>query len=83
MLVRRLVLQNFKNHRDLDWNDIDAGCNVLLGKNGQGKSNIHIALLYLFSDLYGSGGMAKKRELLSVYAQFTLGDLLSTGGGQG
>lgn len=66
MLLRSLTLQNFKNHRTLTWSNIDPGCNVLLGQNGQGKSNIHIALLYLFSDLYGSGGMAKKRELLLV-----------------
>ena len=66
MLVRSLTLKNFKNHRDLVWADIDPRCNLILGKNGQGKSNIHIALLFLMSDLYGTEGSYKKKELLSV-----------------
>lgn len=66
MLVRRITLQNFKNHRSLDWQDIDGHCNLVLGKNGQGKSNIHIALLFALSDLYGSEETLKKREVLNV-----------------
>lgn len=64
--MRKLVLKNFKNHKMLEWTDIEPGCNIILGKNGVGKSNLHIALLYLFSDLYGTGEASKKRELLTV-----------------
>ena len=42
MKIKRLVLHNFKSYRDAVIKDIDGHSNIVIGKNGHGKSNVHI-----------------------------------------
>lgn len=64
MRVKQIVLHNFRSYVDAAIDGIDRRCNVVVGRNGQGKSNLHIALMFLFSDSQ-QGGMAMRRELMS------------------
>jgi len=64
MKIKRLILYNFKSYKSLVISELDEHCNIIIGKNGHGKSNIHIALLFLFSDLYSSETPQAKREAL-------------------
>jgi chromosome segregation ATPase len=41
MIIKRVSLHNFKNYVDVTWQDIGEGVNVILGKNGRGKSNLY------------------------------------------
>lgn len=45
MKIKRLILHNFKSYRDVVISHIDHKANVIIGKNGHGKSNIHIGRL--------------------------------------
>src|SRR3990167_3291044 len=83
MSVTRVELKNFKTHKDLEWRDISPGVNLLLGGNGQGKSTLHLALLFVFSDVFSPVDSAlqvnqvkttpTKRDLLTVELQVTPG----------
>ena len=46
MRLATLKLQNFRNHHH-SWFEFGAGANVLLGDNGQGKTNVIEAISYL------------------------------------
>jgi DNA replication and repair protein RecF len=46
MHLARLTLKNFRNHLDTSF-DFGEGINVLLGDNGQGKTNVIEAISYL------------------------------------
>src|SRR5512147_1812508 len=46
MHLTRLSLKNFRNHHDTSF-DFAEGINVLLGDNGQGKTNVIEAISYL------------------------------------
>lgn len=45
MKIKRLILHNFKSYRDVVISYIDQKANIIIGKNGHGKSNIHIGSL--------------------------------------
>ena len=46
MHLTRLTLKHFRNHHDTSF-DFGEGINVLLGDNGQGKTNVIEAISYL------------------------------------
>ena len=46
MLIKKLLLQNFRNYEREEFAFSD-GLNVLFGKNGQGKTNCAEAVFYL------------------------------------
>jgi chromosome segregation ATPase len=39
--ITKIVLKNFKSYEDEVISDINERMNVIVGKNGHGKSNIH------------------------------------------
>ncbi len=49
MKIKRLILHNFKSYRDVVISHINSKANIIIGKNGHGKSNIHIGRLALTS----------------------------------
>lgn len=64
MKIKRIVVQNFKSYKDTIIDKLSPKVNIIVGQNGHGKSNVHIALLFLFSDLYTSESAQTKREVL-------------------
>ena len=45
MIVKQLHLFNYKNYRDTKWEDINPHMNVIVGRNGIGKSTIYSGTL--------------------------------------
>ena len=45
-ILKRLVLKNFRNYDSLDL-EFDSGVNILMGNNGQGKSNVLEAIYFI------------------------------------
>lgn len=66
MKVTKLVLHNFRSYADEEIDNFDDHCNVVVGRNGQGKSNLHIALMFLFSDSHISGAQLRREMLNEV-----------------
>lgn len=64
MKIKQLTLHNFRSYFDCSVAGLAEGCNIIVGRNGHGKSNLHIALLFLFTDSHQAGANAR-RELLS------------------
>lgn len=65
MIVKEVILQNFKSHRNTRIG-FDRGINLIVGRNGAGKSSVLEAILV---SLYGvRQGYARKSDLLHVGA---------------
>ena len=67
MELRNLKLRNFRNYEELNL-DFDAGVNLIVGQNAQGKTNLLEAVAYL-----GSGRSfraQKQNELIRFGADF-------------
>ena len=60
LYITRIVLENFRIHKQLDINFKDL--NILIGENGAGKSSILEAICYCLFGVTASG--AKKNELI-------------------
>ena len=50
---------------------LSSGCNLILGKNGSGKSSFLRAIMYVLSDRYSNLTKQQKRGLLNNIAQQT------------
>jgi chromosome segregation ATPase len=48
---------------------LSAGCNLVLGKNGSGKSSFLTAILYVLSDRFNGISKQQKRSMLNNIAQ--------------
>lgn len=80
MHLTRLWLKNFRNHHDTSF-DFAEGINVLLGDNGQGKTNVIEAISYLCltKSFYAASDalvLSFGREMFEVEC-----DIVSEGGG--
>ena len=54
MVLKKLLLMYFKNHRNASF-QFDGGINCILGKNGKGKTNLLDAVYYLSFTKSGTG----------------------------
>lgn len=63
MLIIRLTATNFRNYVDLDWSP-HPGCNLIVGENGTGKSNLLEAITLLATGRSYRG--ATDRDILHV-----------------
>ena len=61
MHVQRISLEHFRNHSTTTI-DLGAGVNVLLGNNGQGKTNILEALSFIGLGSSDSGRFARDAD---------------------
>lgn len=69
MRIDRLELRDFRNYRQ-ERVEFDPGCNVILGENAQGKTNLLEAVQYLSSA--HSNRAKNDRELISFQADSAL-----------
>ncbi len=69
MRVERVKLNNFRNLREMSV-DVSPRINILLGRNGQGKTNFLEALSYLA--LGRSFRTSRDRELIQFHQDFSL-----------
>jgi AAA15 family ATPase/GTPase len=76
MRIEELTIKNFKSYSNLILKDINKSLNIILGRNGQGKSNIHsgnfslykLALHFLLTNKITKVTSQEKRALLNVPA---------------
>ena len=47
MIVKKLLLKDFRNYEELSLTDIDPKINLILGENAQGKTNLIEAIYFL------------------------------------
>lgn len=66
MRILRISFGNFKSYLNSEIAGLNVHSNIFLGENGHGKSNLQLALLFVFSDLCSQETPQKKRECLHV-----------------
>ncbi|MBW0487261.1 hypothetical protein O181_026976 [Austropuccinia psidii MF-1] len=65
MFIQSLTIQGFKSYRDATWvESFSPGVNVVVGRNGSGKSNFFSAIRFLLNDQYGSLNREERQSLL-------------------
>ena len=71
-MIKALKIEGFKtykNHTVIE--DLDPGHNVIVGRNGSGKSCIFDAIQFVLSDKYGNLRSDERHKLLYVSVVFT------------
>lgn len=77
LFIKRVAIKDFLTYQDFEMENsgsagglgLSAGCNLVLGKNGSGKSSFLNAIIYVLSDKFSSMTKHQKRGLLNNIAQ--------------
>lgn len=65
MFIKSLTIQGFKSYRDATIvEEFSPGVNVVVGRNGSGKSNFFSAIRFLLNDQYNALGREERQSLL-------------------
>jgi len=65
MHIKKLIIQGFKTYKDrTEIEQFSPGHNVIVGRNGSGKSNILDAIQFVLSDKYGQMRKETRQALL-------------------
>lgn len=65
MHIKTLTIQGFKSYRDqVAVEPFSAGHNVVVGRNGSGKSNFFLAIRFVLYDAYTSMTREERASLL-------------------
>ena len=67
MYIKQVIIQGFKSYREQTVIDpFDPGHNVVVGRNGSGKSNFFYAIQFVLSDEY-SHLRPEQRQVIILY----------------
>ena len=73
MYVKQIIIQGFKSYKDQTVIEpFSPGHNVIVGRNGSGKSNFFAAIRFVLSDAYTQMGREERQALLHVSLHFVL-----------
>ncbi|KAG4303276.1 hypothetical protein PCK1_000614 [Pneumocystis canis] len=73
MHIKQIIIQGFKSYKDQTITDIfSPKYNVIVGKNGSGKSNFFSAIRFVLSDAYTHMGREERQALLHEGAGQTI-----------
>ena len=65
MFIKQVIIQGFKSYRDQTVVEpFDPGHNVVVGRNGSGKSNFFYAIQFVLSDEYSHLRPEQRQALL-------------------
>lgn len=65
MYIKQLIIQGFKTYKDRTVIDeFSSHVNIVLGKNGAGKSNLLDAIQFVLSDKYSNMRTEERQRLL-------------------
>jgi structural maintenance of chromosome 3 (chondroitin sulfate proteoglycan 6) len=64
MFIEQLVVEGFKSYKERVVVQFNPGLNVVVGKNGAGKSNIFSAIEFVLSNKYSSLRAEDRQRLL-------------------
>lgn len=63
--IKKVVIQGFKSYKELlDLEPFSKGSNVIVGRNGSGKSNFFFAIRFVLSDLFSNLRADERQALL-------------------
>ncbi|ODV92163.1 hypothetical protein CANCADRAFT_42779 [Tortispora caseinolytica NRRL Y-17796] len=70
MHIKQIIIKGFKSYKgEVIVDNIDPGVNVIVGRNGSGKSNLFAALRFVLSDSYNNISQEEKNSLLHEVSQ--------------
>ncbi|KAI1410652.1 RecF/RecN/SMC protein [Hypoxylon sp. FL1857] len=65
MYIKQIIIQGFKSYKDQTvMEPFSPGTNVIVGRNGSGKSNFFAAIRFVLSDAYTQMGREERQALL-------------------
>ncbi|KAI1268698.1 putative chromosome segregation protein SudA [Xylariaceae sp. FL1019] len=65
MYIKQIIIQGFKSYKDQTvMEPFSPGTNVVVGRNGSGKSNFFAAIRFVLSDAYTQMGREERQALL-------------------
>ena len=65
MFIKHIIIKNFKSYRQLAYIEpLHPSVNVILGGNGQGKSNVIDAIIFVLTDKYSNLRQEDKKMLV-------------------
>jgi structural maintenance of chromosome 3 (chondroitin sulfate proteoglycan 6) len=65
MYIKQIIIQGFKSYKDQTVIEpFSPGLNVIVGRNGSGKSNFFAAIRFVLSDAYTQMGREERQALL-------------------
>ena len=66
MHIKNVAIEAFLSYEKLEMAELklDRGCNLILGKNGSGKSSFLQAIIFALSDKFKSMTKQEKRKFL-------------------
>ncbi|KAG0331227.1 Structural maintenance of chromosomes protein 3 [Podila horticola] len=65
MFIKQIIIQGFKSYKDQTITEPFSGQhNVIVGRNGSGKSNFFAAIRFVLSDAYTNMGREERQSLL-------------------
>uniref|UniRef100_A0A914ZXT5 Structural maintenance of chromosomes protein n=2 Tax=Parascaris univalens TaxID=6257 RepID=A0A914ZXT5_PARUN len=63
MHIKQVKISGFRSYRDATISDLSPNHNVIVGRNGSGKSNFLFAIEFVLSDKFSSLSSVRRREL--------------------
>jgi structural maintenance of chromosome 3 (chondroitin sulfate proteoglycan 6) len=74
LFIKSVAIKDFLTYQDFKLETsaatgLSPGCNLVLGKNGSGKSSFLNAIIYVLSDKFTNTSKQQKRRLLNNIAQ--------------
>lgn len=64
MFIKNIIISGFRSYRELSFPDgLSPKTNVIVGKNGSGKSNFFAAIQFVLSERYANLRPAERKEL--------------------
>ncbi|KAI0997335.1 Chromosome segregation protein [Podosphaera aphanis] len=65
MFIKQIIIQGFKSYKDqIEVEPFSPKTNVIVGRNGSGKSNFFAAIRFVLSDAYNQMGREERQALL-------------------
>ncbi|EPQ62094.1 Bgt-4383 [Blumeria graminis f. sp. tritici] len=65
MYIKQMIIQGFKSYKDqIEVEPFSPKTNVIVGRNGSGKSNFFAAIRFVLSDAYNQMGREERQALL-------------------
>ena len=71
LFIKKVAIKDFLTYQDFEMGEaagLSSGCNLVLGKNGSGKSSFLNAIIYVLSDKFSSMTKHQKRGFLNNIA---------------
>jgi chromosome segregation ATPase len=76
MHIKRITLSGFKSYKAETIIEFEEGLNLIIGKNGHGKSNVFDAIRFVLGEQFGQLRADSQQKLIFVSARRAAGHTL-------